>query len=88
MAELHGDALRHAPLRREHAPVLLLVIHQLPLDPSVAPVDLIQPGHLNPMDNNFLASTASLAAAVANIRNCAAAAAALRRSLGDPSELI
>lgn len=46
VAELHGDALRHAPLLREHAPVLLLVVHQLTLDPSVAPVDLIQPRHL------------------------------------------
>lgn len=46
VAELHGDALRHAPLLRKHAPVLLLVVHQLPLDPSVAPVDFIQPGDL------------------------------------------
>lgn len=46
VAELHGDALRHAPLLRKHAPVLLLVVHQLPLDPGVAPVDFIQPGDL------------------------------------------
>jgi len=46
VAELHGDALRHAPLLGEHAPVLLLIVHQLPFDPRVAPVDLIQPGDL------------------------------------------
>lgn len=46
VAELHGDALRHAPLLREHASVLLLVVHQLSLDPGVPPVDLVQPGDL------------------------------------------
>lgn len=87
VAELDGDALCHAPLGGEHAPVLLLVIHQLPLDPSVAPVNLIQPGHLNPRDKNLLAPAAPAAAAVANIQRRAAAAAP-RRSSGHRSELI
>lgn len=60
VAELHGDALRHAPLGGEHAPVFLLVIHQLPLDPSVAPVNLIQPGHLNPATNSILAAVVNI----------------------------
>lgn len=60
VAELHGDALRHAPLDGEHAPVFLLVIHQLPLDPSVAPVNLIQPGHLNPATNSILAAVVNI----------------------------
>lgn len=46
VAELHSDALRHAPLLRKHAAVLLLVVHQLPLDPGVAPVNFVQPGDL------------------------------------------
>lgn len=46
VAELHGDALCHAPLLREHASVLLLVVHQLSFDPGVPPVDLVQPGDL------------------------------------------
>ena len=48
MAELHGDALCHAPLLGEHVAVLLLIVHQLPLEPCVAPVDLVQPCHLHP----------------------------------------
>lgn len=46
VAELHSNALRHAPLLGEHAPVLLLIVHQLTFDPRVAPVYLIQPGNL------------------------------------------
>lgn len=46
MAELHGDALRHAPLLREHVPVLLLVVQQLALDPGVPSINLVQPGDL------------------------------------------
>ena len=46
VAELHSDPLRHIPLLWEHASVLLLVVHQLTLDPGVAPVNLIQPCHL------------------------------------------
>lgn len=51
MAELHSDALRHTPLLGKHAPVLLLVVHQLTLYPSITPVNLIQPGHLNKTEN-------------------------------------
>lgn len=51
VAELHSDALRHAPLRGKHPPILLLIVHQLTLYPSIAPVDLIQPGHLSKMGN-------------------------------------
>lgn len=46
MAELHGDAFRHAPLLREHVAVLLLVVQQLSLDPGVPSIDLVQPGDL------------------------------------------
>lgn len=46
MAELYRDALSHAPLLWKHAAVLLFIVHQLPLDPGVAPVNLIKPSHL------------------------------------------
>lgn len=46
VTELHSDALCHAPLLGKHAPVFLLIVHQLTFYPSIAPVNLIQPGDL------------------------------------------
>lgn len=47
VTELHSDTLRHAPLLRKHAAVLLLIVHQLSFDPGIAAVDFIQPGNLS-----------------------------------------
>lgn len=41
VAELHSNTLCHAPLFRKHAAIFLLVVHQLPFDPSVAAIDLV-----------------------------------------------
>lgn len=46
MAELDGDAFAHFPVLRKQLPKLILKLEQVFLDPSVPPVDPVQPGHL------------------------------------------
>ena len=53
VAELYSDAFGHTPLFRKHASVLLLIVHQLTLNPGVAPVDLIQPSYLGQWTNTL-----------------------------------
>lgn len=51
VAELHSDSLRHAPFFRKHAAIFFLVVYQLSFDPSIAAINLIQPGNLKKKKN-------------------------------------
>lgn len=43
VAELYSYTLCHAPLLRKHTSILLLIVHQLPFDPGIAAINLVQP---------------------------------------------
>lgn len=53
VAELHSDTLRHAPLFRKHASIFFFIVQQLALDPSIAPIDLVEPSNLLNRDSYF-----------------------------------
>ncbi len=46
MTELYSDAFGHAPLLREHSPILFFIVHKLTLDPRIASIYLVKPRHL------------------------------------------
>lgn len=46
MTELYSDALGHPPLLREHSSILLFIVHELTLDPRIAPIYFVEPRHL------------------------------------------
>ena len=56
VAELHSNTLRHAPLLRKHASILLLIVYKLAFDPGVAPIDLVQPCNLSNQVGLFFSS--------------------------------
>ncbi len=60
VAELDSNTLSHAPLLRKHASVFLLIVHQLPFDPSVAAIDLVQPCNLSNKVGGFSINTKML----------------------------